>query len=333
MRRSSPRPCSLLRAPDVCREQPPGELRRQGAAHFECGFCNWKADPATCSAGACIQNVCRALLRRDVADASRNHGIADIMQQLRVVIADDERLSRRALRAQLEKREDIVIVAECGDGRTALAAIEREEPDLVFLDVRMPHLDGFELLERIESGSRPAVIFVTAYDEHAIRAFDVQAIDYLLKPFDASRLNAAVDRALSRRREETLSTRVESALGHLQPDAAAGGRRWARRLLVRQSGRASFVNAVEIDWIEAAGNDVRLHVGERSHLMKAAISELERKLDPSQFMRIHRSTIVNLDRIGHIEPYGGSDYQVVLRDGTKLRVSRSSRDRLLKDTL
>jgi two-component system, LytTR family, response regulator len=255
------------------------------------------------------------------------------MQQLRVVIADDERLSRRALRAQLEKREDIVIVAECGDGRTALAAIEREEPDLVFLDVRMPHLDGFELLERIESGSRPAVIFVTAYDEHAIRAFDVQAIDYLLKPFDASRLNAAVDRALSRRREETLSTRVESALGHLQPDAAAGGRRWARRLLVRQSGRASFVNAVEIDWIEAAGNDVRLHVGERSHLMKAAISELERKLDPSQFMRIHRSTIVNLDRIGHIEPYGGSDYQVVLRDGTKLRVSRSSRDRLLKDTL
>ncbi|HEX6134776.1 MAG TPA: LytTR family DNA-binding domain-containing protein [Longimicrobiales bacterium] len=251
------------------------------------------------------------------------------MEQLRVVIADDERLSRRALRAQLEKRPDIVIVAECGDGRTALAAIEREEPDLVFLDIQMPHLDGFELIERLESGSRPAIIFVTAFDEHAIRAFDVQAVDYLLKPFDESRLNTAVERAVSRRRERTLSARVESALAGV----ADRGRRYARRLLVRQSGRACFVNASDIDWIEAVGNDVRLHAGDQAHLMKAAISELERRLDPAQFMRIHRSTIVNLDRIGHIEPYGGSDYQVVLRDGTKLRVSRSSRDRLLKDTL
>lgn len=253
------------------------------------------------------------------------------MKQLRAVIADDERLSRQALRAQLQKRGDIVIVAECADGMTALSAIEREEPDVVFLDIRMPHLDGFELLERLDTTARPAVVFVTAYDEHAIRAFDVHAVDYLLKPFDETRLAAAVERALSRRREQNLSSRIEGVMSGLAPDAAE--RRFARRLLMRETGRASFVQTADIDWIEALGSDVRLHIGEQSHTMRTPISQLERRLDPSQFMRIHRSTIVNLDRIAHIEPYGGSDYQVVLRDGTKLRVSRGSRDRLLKDTL
>jgi two-component system, LytTR family, response regulator len=255
------------------------------------------------------------------------------MEPVRVVIADDERLSRRALRAQLDRRGDVVIVAECGDGRTTLAAIERELPDIVFLDIQMPHLDGFEVLERIGLESRPAVVFVTAYDQHAIRAFDVQAVDYLLKPFDEERLGVAMERALERRREHAMSVRLQSVLDTVQRGSTEADRRYARRLLVRQSGRASFVPTVALDWIEAAGNDVRLHVGEHSFLMKASISELERRLDPAQFMRIHRSTIINLDRIGHIEPYGGSDYQVVLRDGTKLRVSRGSRDRLLRDTL
>jgi two-component system, LytTR family, response regulator len=254
------------------------------------------------------------------------------MEQLRVIIADDERLSRRALRAQLEKRSDVVIVAECADGRTALAAIERDEPDLVFLDIQMPHLSGFEMLEKLDGAARPAVIFVTAHDEHAIRAFEVQAIDYLLKPFDEARLNAAIERALSRRREHALSTRMEQALGGLEA-VPERGRRYARRLLIRHRGKACFIITSQVDWIEAVGNDVRVHVGEHAHLMRSAIGELERKLDPAQFMRIHRSTIINLDRIGHIEPYGGSDYQVVLRDGTRLRVSRSARDRLLRDTL
>lgn len=254
------------------------------------------------------------------------------MKQLRAVIADDERLSRQALRAQLEKRGDIAIVAECADGMTALSAIEREEPDVIFLDIRMPHLDGFELLGRLDTTARPAVIFVTAYDEHAIRAFDVHAVDYLLKPFDETRLAAAVERALSRRREQTLANGIEAVLSGLGPGAERE-RRYATRLLMRQTGRASFVRTADIDWIEALGTSVRLHVGDQTHTIKAAIGQLERRLDPSQFMRIHRSTIVNLDRIAHIEPYGGSDYQVVLRDGTKLRVSRSSRDRLLKDTV
>lgn len=254
------------------------------------------------------------------------------MRQMRAVIADDERLSRKALRAQLEKRGDIVVVAECADGVTALSAIEREEPDVIFLDIRMPHLDGFELLNRLDTATRPAVIFVTAYDEHAIRAFDVQAVDYLLKPFDQARLATAVERALSRRREQSLSMKIESVLSGLAPPGDAE-HTYARRLLIRQTGRASFVQTVDIDWIEAVGSGVRLHVGTQAHAMRAAIGQLENRLDPSQFMRIHRSTIVNLDRIDQIEPYGGSDYQVVLRDGTKLRVSRSSRDRLLKDTL
>lgn len=254
------------------------------------------------------------------------------MEQLRVIIADDERLSRRALRAQLEKRGDVVIVAECADGRTALAAIERDEPDLVFLDIQMPHLSGFEMLDQLDDADRPAVIFVTAHDEHAIRAFEVQAIDYLLKPFDEARLNAAIERALSRRREHALSTRMEQALGGVDP-VPETSRRYARRLLIRHRGKACFIITSQVDWIEAVGNLVRVHVGQHAHLMRSAIGELERRLDPAQFMRIHRSTIINLDRIGHIEPYGGSDYQVVLRDGTKLRVSRSARDRLLRDTL
>lgn len=254
------------------------------------------------------------------------------MEQLKVVIVDDERLSRRALRAQLEKRGDIAIAAECGDGRAALAAIERDEPDLVFLDIQMPHVSGFELLEKLEGDARPAVIFVTAHDEHAVRAFEVEAIDYLLKPFDESRLNAAIERALARRREYALSARLEDVFGGAQPWAETG-RRYARRLLIRSRGRARFIMTSQLDWIEAVGNGVRLHVGDQAHLMRSAIGVLERKLDPAHFMRIHRSTIINLDRIGHIEPYGGSDYQVILRDGTKLRVSRSARDRLLRDTL
>jgi two-component system, LytTR family, response regulator len=255
------------------------------------------------------------------------------MEALRVVIADDERLSRRALRAQLDRLGGVHVVAECADGHAALAAIEREEPDLIFLDIRMPHLSGFELLDQLEPGHRPAVIFVTAYDEHAIRAFEVRAVDYVLKPFDEPRLAAAVEHARVRLRERELSMHMESMLksvGHAPADS--GGVQHARRLLVRQAGRSCFVATREIDWIEAEGNYVRLHVPENTHLLKTSLSELERRLDPSQFMRIHRSTIVNLDSVAHVEPYGGSDYQVVLRDGTKLRVSRSSRDRLLKDT-
>jgi two-component system LytT family response regulator len=254
------------------------------------------------------------------------------MEELRVVIADDERLSRRALRAQLERLEGLCVVAECADGEAALAAIEREEPDLIFLDIQMPHLSGFDVLARLGPESRPAVIFVTAFDEHAIRAFEVRAIDYVLKPFDEQRLASAVEHARARRRERTLSGQMEDVLRTMAEGATGScGVPHARRLLVRQDGHASFVATREIEWIGAIGNHVRLHVAANTYVLKTSVSELERRLDPAQFMRIHRSTIVNLDSIAQVESYGGSDYQVVLRDGTKLRVSRSNRDRLLRD--
>jgi two-component system LytT family response regulator len=255
------------------------------------------------------------------------------MRALRVIIADDERLSRRALRAQLEELDGISIVAECADGAATLSAIEREAPDLVFLDIDMPRLNGFEVLERLEPEARPAVIIVTAYDEHALHAFEVRALDYVLKPFDGQRLRTAVEHALERRRERELSGRMESLLDAAQRHDYAGtaGGAPMRRLLVRQSGCSFFVPTTSIDWIEALGNHVRVHVGEQTHLVNASMAELERKLDAAEFMRIHRSTIVNLERVRHVEPYGGSDYQVVLHDGVRLRVSRSCRDRLLKD--
>jgi two-component system, LytTR family, response regulator len=253
------------------------------------------------------------------------------MQMMRVVIADDERLSRRALRAQLEQIDGISVIAECTDGVATLSAIQREAPDLVFLDIEMPRLNGFEVLERLDPGERPAVVFVTAYDEHAIRAFEVRALDYVLKPFDGVRLRAAVEHVLSRRREHELSSQMEHLLDAVQSREHPVSATPTRRLLVRQTGCSFFVPTASIDWVEAFGNYVRLHVGEQSHVINTSMGELERKLDRQEFMRIHRSTIVNLDRVRHVEPYGGSDYQVVLHNGVRLRVSRSCRDRLLKD--
>ena len=252
-------------------------------------------------------------------------------QQLRVIIADDERLSRRALRAQLERLPSVAVAAECADGAATLLAIERERPDLVFLDVEMPRLDGFQVIERLDPGDRPAIVFVTAYDEHAIRAFQVRALDYVLKPFDAERIAQAVEHATSRQRERELFARLSELLPALQGPEPTTRQAPSRRLLVRQGGCSFFVAAASIDWIEAAGSHARLHVGERTHVVHASMTELERRLDPAEFMRIHRSTIVNLDRVRHVEPYGGYDYQVVLVDGTRLRVSRGCRDRLLRD--
>ena len=252
---------------------------------------------------------------------------------MKVLIADDERLSRRALRAHLEELPGVRVVAECADGGTTLAAIEREEPDLVFLDIEMPRLSGFEVLARLPE-PRPGVVFVTAYDEHAIRAFEVRALDYLLKPFDRERVRRAVEHAVERRREHELSTRMEQLIEQTASGGHAGrggGASAARRILVREARRSFFVATADIDWIEALGNDVRLHVGKAAHVVHAGLAEVERQLNPAEFMRIHRSTIVNLGRVRHVEPYGGSDYQVVLQDGTTLRVSRSCRDRLLRN--
>ena len=246
--------------------------------------------------------------------------------KLQVLIVDDEPLARRRIRALLKGEKDVEIVGECGDGRQAIAAIQKQRPDLVFLDVQMPEVDGFGVVESVGAADMPAVVFVTAYDRYALNAFEVHALDYLLKPFDEERFQGALARARSeirRERTDDVHQRLLALLEHLQPPG-----KHLDRLLVKSAGRIFFLKVEEIDWIEAAGNYVRLHVGKESHLVRETMTDLESRLDPGRFLRIHRSTLVNIDRIKELHPWFSGDYAVVLHDGTQLRLSRGHRERL-----
>jgi two-component system, LytTR family, response regulator len=246
---------------------------------------------------------------------------------LRVLVIDDEELARQRLRRLLDAEEGVQVVGEVGDGRAAVEAIRRLAPDLVFLDVQMPEIDGFAVLERLRPEPLPAVVFVTAYDDYALRAFEVHAVDYLRKPFDAARFHEAFSRARQRlagadaeeraRKLETLLAQVDSH----RP-------RSRDRIMVRADGRLYFVRVDDIDWVEAAGNYVKLHVGRDTHLLRETMTGMEKLLDPSRFLRIHRSAIVNLDRVREMQPWFSGEYTVILRDGTQLRLSRVYRDRL-----
>jgi two-component system, LytTR family, response regulator len=250
------------------------------------------------------------------------------MNPLRTIVVDDEPLARKRLRRLLREHADVEIVSECGSGREAVKAIRQEHPDLVFLDVQMPGLDGFEVLTRVGVEQMPAVVFVTAFSEHAIRAFEVSALDFLLKPFDAERLATSLDRV---RRQVSLKSANHAELYQRLLDAmgkADARPSYLSRLLVKSQGRALFLRTDEIDWIAAAGKYVRLYCGADYHLLRESISELERKLDPSQFRRIHRSTIVNLDAIREFQPLFHGELRAILRDGTELTVSRRYRPRL-----
>lgn len=238
----------------------------------------------------------------------------------RVVVVDDEPHAREKLRRYLADDPRVEWVGEAGDGMAAVALVEEVEPDLVLLDVQMPEMDGFDVLAALEGDRLPAVVFVTAHDEHAVRAFEVQAVDYLLKPVDRTRFAEAVGRALavgaSRRREVR---RVLEALPAPRP---------LERFLVRSRGRMHLVPVGDVDWIGAAGNYVELHVSGAVHLVRGTLQTLEERLSPVRFARIHRSTIVNLDRIAALHPWSHGDLQVELHDGTELRLSRRYRDRL-----
>ncbi len=240
---------------------------------------------------------------------------------IRTVIVDDEELARRVLREYLAKSPDIEIVAECGNGFDAVKTIGELKPDLVFLDVQMPKLDGFEVLELI--GRDVAVIFVTAYDQYAMKAFDAHAVDYLLKPFAADRLETALDRA--RRRLKSASPAPEPAQ---LAAAARPPQQYAERLVVRDGAKVTIIPVDRLDYAEAQDDYVALHTDKRSFLKQQTISSLEASLDPRQFVRIHRSWIVNIDRISKIEPYTKDSRVVVLTDGTQLPVSRSGYARL-----
>lgn len=246
---------------------------------------------------------------------------------IRTVIVDDEPLAREKIRGMLEKESDFEIVAECADGAEAIAAIKDEKPDLAFLDIQMPEMDGFELLEQFESDELPCVVFVTAFDEYAVKAFEVHAIDYLLKPFDSERFQGALGKI-----KERIGGNVQDIQSRLTEllDQLPKNKKFRDRLVVKSEGRVVFVQSEDIDWIEAAGNYARLHVGEDAHLIRETMIGLERKLDPERFVRIHRSAIVNVGRIKEMQPLFHGEYLVVLNSGSQLTLSRGYRDNLQK---
>lgn len=251
---------------------------------------------------------------------------------IRTLIVDDEPLGRQRIRHLLDQEADVVVIDECTNGEEAVAAIHARTPDLVFLDVQMPLLDGFAVLEAVGVAQMPVVIFVTAYDQYALQAFDVHALDYLLKPFDRERFQKALGRArvhLRRQGLDALSGRLEALLADYQAEGQPAQETTSlKRLAVKTGGQVFFLNVEEIDWIEAAGNYAGLHVKEKTHLIRETMSALEARLDPAHFLRIHRSTIVNRDRIQALAPVSTGEYVLTLRDGTRLASSRSYRARV-----
>jgi two-component system LytT family response regulator len=248
------------------------------------------------------------------------------MKGIRAIIVDDEPLAREGVRLNLEAEPDIDIVGDAGSGEEAVTLIETLRPDVLFLDVQMAGLDGFAVLDAVGAAHMPVTIFTTAYDEFALRAFDAHAIDYILKPYDAERFHLAVDRArmqLNGRRRTQTDERLDSLLDELR-----SRNQYLERLIVRSGGRILILRVAEIDWIEAASNYVRLHAGGREYLLRETMTALEAKLDPVEFVRIHRSTIVRVDRIRELEPLFQGDYVVVLEDTTRLTSSRGYRERL-----
>jgi len=243
---------------------------------------------------------------------------------IRVLIVDDEPLARRGIRRRLESRPGFVVLAECGGGREAVAAIGELAPDLVLLDVQMPGLDGFGVIRALGAERMPAVIFVTAYDEHALRAFEVHALDYLLKPIDGERFDAALEHARSSLRMRAASDLARRLAG-LGASLAETAGRPLERIAVRSGGRIVLVAVQDIDWIEAADNYVRLHAGPKQHLLHASLSGLEARLDPRSFLRVHRSAVVNVERIRELRPLSHGEYRLVLADGTELSTGRRYR--------
>ena len=254
------------------------------------------------------------------------------MNALRVLIVDDEPLAREGIRLLLEREPDIEVAGEAVDGAEAIAAIKQHQPDLVFLDVQMPGMTGIEALERLDVERMPEVIFVTAYDQYAVQAFEHHALDYLLKPFDDDRFRDALERARKRIRERGTGGLEQRMLALLSEYREIGGERepvspFENRLAVRSGGRIYFLRTEEIDWIEAVDYYVKLHVGGKEHLMRESMNQLEKRLDPRLFLRVHRSSIVNLDRVKELHGRG-NDHAVVLHDGTRVTLSRSRREKL-----
>jgi two-component system, LytTR family, response regulator len=262
---------------------------------------------------------------------------------VRTLIVDDERMARKRLRTLLTADADVDVVGECSNGRDAVTAIHEREPDLVFLDVQMPELDGLAVVQAIGVHRMPVTVFVTAFDQYALKAFEAHALDYLTKPFDRERFQTSLARAKHQVRLRAAEKRQDDAQASSTPharDPELGERliallsglerrqQYADRLMVKTAGRVVFLRVDEIDWIEAAASYVRLHAGRDAHLLHEGIAAVMTRLDPSRFARIHRSTIVNLDRVRELQPWFHGDAVAILRDGTRLQVSRTYREAL-----
>jgi two-component system LytT family response regulator len=247
--------------------------------------------------------------------------------KIRTVIVDDEPLARERLRKLLEAEPDIEVAGECGDGAEAVEVIGRVRPDLVFLDIQMPELDGFGVVEQLDPNRTPEIVFVTAFNQHALKAFEVHALDYLLKPFDRERFQLCLARARTRLRQARsgeLNQKLTALLAEVRPPDP----KVSDRLAIKTGGKVVFLKTAEIDWIEAADNYVNLHIGAESHLLRETMSTIESRLDAKHFLRVSRSAIVNVDRIKELQPMFHGDYTIILRNGTKLGLSRTYREQL-----
>jgi two-component system, LytTR family, response regulator len=246
---------------------------------------------------------------------------------LRVLIVDDERPARQKLRRLVTAEPDVEAIYEAGDGVGALELIRAESPDVMLLDIEMPGVDGFGVVEALDPAERPHIVFVTAYDQYAVRAFDAHAVDYVLKPFDAGRLTRALGRAraaVAGRSDREERRRLERALADVRRDRPER----LERLLVEADGRATLLRLAEVDRFEAAKNYVYVHAGDARYRLRTTLERLEERLDPGSFVRVHRSTIVRVDGVSEMQPWSHGDYVIVLKSGARVRLSRRYRDRL-----
>ena len=256
-------------------------------------------------------------------------------RKIRALIVDDESLAREALAVMLVADPEIEVIAECRNGREAVEAIRKKSPDVVFLDIQMPETDGFQVIEEIGADRMPVTVFVTAYDKYALRAFEAHALDYLLKPFDHDRFDAALQRAKTQVRQRKLGEISENLLAMMQDvklkfgeSESAARTEPIDRVVVKASGRIYFLKTEEIDWVEAAGDYLSLHTGNQTHLIRETMGDFYAKLDAKKFLRIHRSTIVNIERIKDIRPLFKGEYVITLTSGTRLKSSRGYRREL-----
>lgn len=248
------------------------------------------------------------------------------MNKIRTLIVDDEPLAREGIRMLLSEDPEMTIVGECGDGIDAIEGIIEQAPDLVFLDIQMPEISGFDVLEQIGSVTAPRIIFVTAFDNYALQAFDVHAIDYLLKPFTRQRFFKALEKAKAQIHHDATGEAQKNLQALIQGLERSG--KYLERVVIKTSGKIFFLDVEQIDWIEAADTYVRLHSARESHLVRGTMSRLETKLDPNRFLRVHRSIIVNLERVKELHPLFHGEYAIILHDGTQLTSGRSYRNRL-----